>query len=76
MTDDGIEQPSTGLLSDAEVGEKFGCAAGPDAPCGHFLACARLKEAIANGFNMESGAAQERTAEQQLPAPSANGNME
>lgn len=54
MANDGV---AGGLveLSDDEVGDKFGCAAGPDAACGKYLACARLQEAIAGGFNVESG---------------------
>ena len=56
MANDGVSSAPVQLLSDDEVGEKFGCAAGPKAACGNYLACARLQEAIANGFNEKSGA--------------------
>ncbi len=56
MANDGVSNAPVQLLSDDEVGEKFGCAAGPEAACGNYLACARLKEAIAGNFNVKSSA--------------------
>ena len=64
-------------LTDEEVGEKFGCAAGPNAPCGNYLACARIKEALASVFNVKSGAGSSDTPSgaQQENTYSHNGKM-